>query len=137
MSAFEHALTVRFHEVDPAGIVFFGRIFGYAHDAYEAWIRTVGFPLEVPIAERGYALPLAHAEADFHSPIRGGTELRVFLEVLSIGTSSFTVRSRILGKEGMRHATVETTHVCIDPAGGRPRPIPDDFRAAIEPYRTG
>lgn len=136
MPAFEHSLAVRFHEVDPAGIVFFGRIFGYAHDAYEAWIREIGFPLEVPIAERGYALPLARAEADFHKPIGAGARLHVLLEVAAIGTASFTVRARILGADGEPRATVETTHVCVDPAQGRSRPIPEGLRAAIEPYRV-
>ncbi|MDP6943925.1 MAG: polyprenyl synthetase family protein [Myxococcota bacterium] len=34
--SFEHRLTVRFYEVDRAGIAFFGRVFEYCHAAYEA-----------------------------------------------------------------------------------------------------
>jgi 1,4-dihydroxy-2-naphthoyl-CoA hydrolase len=134
MATFSYTLPVRFHDVDSAGIVFFARIFQYAHDAYEAWLRSVGFPLDRPIHERDYGLPLVHAEADFQSPIHTGDEVRIELALTSIGTTSFKVSARLTGVDGVDFATVRTVHVCVDPRTRRPMPLPAAMRAAFAPY---
>jgi 1,4-dihydroxy-2-naphthoyl-CoA hydrolase len=134
MAAFTTTLPVRFHDVDPAGIVFFARIFQYAHDAYEMWLRAVGFPLDPPFHDRSYGLPLVHAEADFHAPIRPGQEVRVELILSSIGTTSYKVAAQLTRPDGTPLATVRTVHVCIDPGTGRPMPLPEAMRAAFAPY---
>jgi YbgC/YbaW family acyl-CoA thioester hydrolase len=134
VATFLHTIPVRFHDVDPAGIVFFARIFQYAHDAYEVWLRAIGFPLDPPIVERGYGLPLVHAEADFHSPIRLGQEVQVAISVAVVGTSSYTLSSNLSLANGTVLAVVRTVHVCMDPGTGRSRPLPDSFREAIQAY---
>jgi YbgC/YbaW family acyl-CoA thioester hydrolase len=134
MASFTCTLPVRFHDVDSAGIVFFARIFEYAHDAYEIWLRGIGYPLDPPFHERDYGLPLVHAEADFQAPIRLGQEVRVDLSLTSIGTSSFKVSSRLTGHDGVDLATVRTIHVCVDPKTGRPIPLPEAMRTAFVPY---
>lgn len=134
MATFEHTVPVRFHDVDPAGIVFFARIFQYAHDAYEVWLRKIGFPLDPPILARGYGLPLVHAEADFRHPIRLGEQVRVEIGVAALGTSSYTIQSRLSLPDGTHLATVKTVHACVDPAAGRSMPLPDALRAAVQPY---
>jgi 1,4-dihydroxy-2-naphthoyl-CoA hydrolase len=134
MASFSYTLPVRFHDVDAAGIVFFARIFQYAHDAYEVWLRSVGFPLDSPFLERDYGLPLVHAEADFHAPIRLGQEVHVDLTLASTGTSSFAVTSRLTASDGTPLATVRTVHVCVAPRTLRPIPLPDAMRSAFEGY---
>ncbi|MFB3908126.1 MAG: acyl-CoA thioesterase [Candidatus Eisenbacteria bacterium] len=138
MAEFLDHTRVRFHEADPAGIVFFARVFRYAHDAYEAWLRSIGLPLDLPIEDRGYALPLAHAEADFRAPMRVGDELALSLVPVAIGRTSYTIAVRIAlagseaPEEERLRATVRTVHVCIDPSTGRPRELPIPLRKALE-----
>jgi YbgC/YbaW family acyl-CoA thioester hydrolase len=134
MPAFEYTVPVRFHEVDSAGIVFFARIFEYHHDAYEAWIRSIGWPLDPSIWERGYGLPLVHAEADFSAPIRLGQEVRIHLRPTSVGTKSMTVRSELRSAGGELFAIVTTIHCCVDPNVEKPVPLPEDLRKAIAAY---
>ena len=131
MIAFSYSVPVRFHEVDSAGIVFFARIFQYAHHAYEAWMRAIGFPLEPPPPGQGYGLPLVHAEADYHAPIRLGEDVHIELGLVSVGTTSFTLRAELSSVTGTRFATVTTVHVCIDWATGLPCLLPDGFRRVL------
>ncbi len=126
-----HHFAVRFHQVDSAGIVFFANVFEYHHDAYEVWMRSHGFPLDPLADDRRYGLPLAHAEADYHAPIRLGTELVVRLRVANVGTSSFSMASWIGTADGDDLATVRTVHVCIDRDTYRPTPIPEPFRSLL------
>lgn len=134
MHPFVYRLPVRFHDVDSAGIVFFARIFQYAHDAYEAWLRTIGFSLDRPAAERGYGFPLVHAEADFHKPILPGQEVVIELAPVAVGESSYTIRSRLSLPEGEALATVTTVHACVDWASRRPRPIDPALREILSSY---
>ncbi len=134
MEPFAYTVPVRFHEVDSAGIVFFARIFQYHHDAYEAWVRAIGWPLDPTIWERGYGLPLVHAEADFSAPIRLGQEVRIRLRPTAVGTKSMTVRSELHGPDDARLAVVTTVHCCVDPKSKQPIPLPEGLRKAIEAY---
>lgn len=124
-------LPVRFQEVDSAGIVFFARVFEYHHDAYEAWMRSIGFPLDPTVKDRHHMLPLAHAEADYHAPILLGQEVEVRLRVAAVGTTSFTMASWIGTSAGEDLATVRTVHVCIDRGSKRPVHLPDPFRDVL------
>jgi YbgC/YbaW family acyl-CoA thioester hydrolase len=76
-SGFTYPQTVRFQDIDAAGIVFFSRIFEYCHDAYVAFLAHAGEPLPAVLLTRAWAAPLTHAEADFLRPLRYGDELRV------------------------------------------------------------
>jgi YbgC/YbaW family acyl-CoA thioester hydrolase len=131
MSHFVHHVPVRFQEVDSAGIVFFSRIFEYHHDAYEAWMRSLGFPIDPMIKDRHHMLPLAHAEADYHAPILLGQTVEVRIRVASVGTTSFAMVSWIGTPDGDDLATVRTVHVCIDRESRRPAPFPDAFRSVL------
>jgi YbgC/YbaW family acyl-CoA thioester hydrolase len=131
MSPFVHEVPVRFHDIDFAGVVFFARIFYYAHDANEAWLRSLGCHLEVPVAERGFALPFVHAEADYHEPIRGGQTIKVEVEPIAVGKTSYTLRSRLFAASGTCCATVTTVQVSADPVTRRPQPLPEQLRKAI------
>jgi 1,4-dihydroxy-2-naphthoyl-CoA hydrolase len=131
MDSFVYSVPIRFHEVDSAGIVFFARIFEYHHNAYEAWMRMIGYPLDPAAGERRYRLPLAHAEADYHSPIQLGEDLKIRLRVAVIGTSSFAMASWMGSSDGEDRATVKTVHVCIDRHTGRPCPLPEAFREVL------
>jgi YbgC/YbaW family acyl-CoA thioester hydrolase len=134
MPAFIHHQPVRFHEVDPAGIVFFARYFQYAHDAQEAWLKQIGYPLEIPIAERDAMLPLVHAEADYHAPLRTGQEMTIELRVVRLGEHSFTLRTKIGSAGGVTHAEIETVHVCVDPETEKSQPLPERLKSAIAAY---
>lgn len=132
MSSFIYQTSVRFHDVDFAGIVFFARIFFYAHDAYEAWLRSIGCYLEIPVAERGYALPFVHAEADYHEPLRAGQNVSIEVTPIAVGKSSYTLKARIRTEPDTCNATVTTVTVCADPQTRRSQPLPDELRKAIE-----
>ena len=131
MSPFIYEVPVRFHDIDFAGIVFFARIFYFAHDANEAWLCSLGCHLEVPVVKRGYALPFVHAEADYHEPIRGGQSIMVEVEPIAVGKTSYTLRSRLCAASGRCHATVTTVQVSADPVTRQPQPLPEGLRKAI------
>ncbi|MGE3855209.1 MAG: acyl-CoA thioesterase [Planctomycetota bacterium] len=136
---FEHVLTVRFSEVDCAGVVYFQRAFDYAHRAIEELLEAAGCDIASNFA-RGFGLPLVHAEAEYQRPMLLGERLTVSVSVERMGTSSLKLRYVISGGPDDIRATVRLVHVAVTvadnddaaagtaaaaataPAGGRARP---------------
>jgi 1,4-dihydroxy-2-naphthoyl-CoA hydrolase len=126
----EYRFRVRLHDIDAAGVMFYGHLFRYAHDAYEWLMGALGFPLEGLIHD-GCRLPLVHAEADYLLPLRHGEAIGVQLEMATLGESSFTLVYGFLDEAGILRARVRTVHVHLAPDGQRAAPLPEALRAVL------
>ncbi len=129
---FEYRFKVRLHDVDHAGAMFFARLFVHAHDAYESFMAHLGADLPGLVAD-GMLLPVAHAAADYLSPMRHGEEFVVELSVERLGCTSFTVGYAFSGNDGAG-ARATTVHVFVDPRERRPAPLPEGLRGHLLPY---
>ena len=129
--AFEHSLTVPFQDIDAAGIVFYAHLFRYAHEAYEHFMQQTGCSLHRLLTEGSYLLPLVHAEADYHRPLRHADRLTIELRLQKLGQSSFTLGYRVLGEDQTEHAGLETVHVALDRTTHQPMALPDSLREAL------
>ena len=128
--AFVHDQPVLFRHCDPAGIVFFPRLFEMVNDCTEAFFAQIGHPFEAIHPAR--AVPTAQIEARFAEPSRHGDRLTFRLEVTRIGGSSLGLAHEARAGEALRLAARSTlVHVGAD---GRPRPWPEDLRAAFAPH---
>lgn len=125
-TSYHHPFRVALHDIDAAGVMFFGHLFRHAHDAYEGFMADIGFPLDAVIGTHRWRLPLVHAEADYLMPIRHGEALRVLVTVAEIGESAFTMSYRFEDERGQARATARTVHVHLadSGAGGAPLPLP-------------
>ena len=130
---FEHSLRVPFQDIDAAGIVFYAHLFRYAHEAYEQFMQQIGCSLQEMLAQGSYLLPLVHAEADYHRPLRYADQLCLELRLKRLGRTSFTLGYRVLGEDQTTHASLETVHVALDRTTQRPLTLPDSLRKALSP----
>jgi 1,4-dihydroxy-2-naphthoyl-CoA hydrolase len=130
---FEHRFRVALHDTDAAGVLFFAHLFRHAHDAYEAWMASIGFPLNAMIRDGRLKLPLVHAEADYRRPIRHGDQVRVQLEVADVGERKFRLRYRFLTADTELVASAETVHAGINAAGrtGLPHDLVQALSAGV------
>jgi 1,4-dihydroxy-2-naphthoyl-CoA hydrolase len=131
---FAYAFSVRLHDTDAAGRLFFGHLFRHAHDAYEAFMAQVGLPLERLIREGEILLPLVHAEADYHRPLCQGDRVAVALAIEEIRTRSFAVGYRFETQDGTLAATAKTVHIQINRDGSPAAGLDDAVRDAMLPY---
>jgi len=127
--SFRTTIPVRFQDVDSAGVLFFGRIFDYCHHAYEDLIHSSGVDRAHYFAGADYLVPIAHAEADYRSPIKVGERVDIAIDVTRVGRASIRLRYRVTGPsaEDLR-AEVETVHAFVDRATMRPISIPEPLR---------
>lgn len=129
---FEHRFSVRLHDIDAAGVMFYGHLFRYAHDAYEGFMGALGLPLD-GLIRAGCRLPLVHAEADYLGPLRHGEEIWVEVGVEALGGTSFTLVYGFHDEAGAPRARARTVHVHLgqDRSQGGAAPLPEGLRAGL------
>jgi 4-hydroxybenzoyl-CoA thioesterase len=131
---FERPMRIRFSHCDPAGIVFFPQYMVMFNALLEDWFTEgMGLGYAALVAQRRIGTPTVSLQCDFTAISRMGDEVTLGLSVLRIGGASFHLsvgcRQGDQPRVRMTQALVITsldTH--------RPVPIPDDVRAAMQPY---
>ncbi|MEM7247377.1 MAG: thioesterase family protein [Acidobacteriota bacterium] len=138
--AHRYSQTVRFGEVDRAGIVYYPRLLHFSHVAMEDFFDVeVGQSYQHVIDDRRIGFPTVHLEADFSKPMAFGDRIVIEVTFVSVGRSSVVTRYRFLGAEGDdgdRRARIDVTTACVDMDRFRAREIPDDLRACFEKHPT-
>jgi len=129
--------TVRLHDTDAAGILFFANQFKMVHDMYEKFMIQNGFPFKDRFANGDYLLPIVHAESDYLAPLITGDTVEIELAVERVGNTSFTLRYHIYDLDGHLVGKAKTIHVTMDPKTKKKIPLPTPFRQMLEGYKEG
>ncbi len=131
---FDYHFTVHLHDIDAAGVMFYGHLFRHAHDAYEGFIGALGLPLD-GLIRAGCRLPLVHAEADYLKPMRHGAEIEVDVGVAALGGASFTLAYGFRDGAGTLCARARTVHVHLAKDGEGALALPEGLRAVLATAR--
>ena len=101
MEMTRHSVTVRLHHTDAAGVLFYSRLFELVQEAFETAMEAGGLPLGELLRDRGFRIPVVHAEADYTAPVRVGDVLEVRL-AFEAGTRSLRVKAEVVDAGGGR-----------------------------------
>lgn len=123
-----HRVTVRLHHTDAAGVLFYGRLFELAQEAFEEALAAGGLSLADLLRDGGFRLPVVHAEADYRSAVRVGDVLEV-RTAFEAGNRSLRVEADFVDAAGRQVATVRVVHAVVDQATGTAVELPDAVRA--------
>ena len=96
-----------------------GHLFRHAHEAYEAFMEHLGFPLQDLIGTGATAIPLpiTRARARYERPLRLGDRVLVELRVAEVRRRSFALDYRFLDEQGHACALARTVHCLAAPDG--------------------
>jgi len=88
-AAYRSLQTVRFGDIDQAGIVYYPRILHFCHVAMEDFFAEVlKLDYDAVLREKRFGLPAVHVEIDFLRPLHYGDRIEVAVEVEKIGRTS-------------------------------------------------
>lgn len=130
---FQTQVTIKFHEADPAGIMYFGRLPSLAHDCFEQFIVAAGYAWGEWFKTPKAIIPIRHLETDFLSPFRPGETYDVDVTVSRIGESSFQMHY-LFRKGDRKHGVVKMVHAHLDPKTFEKKALPEDIRTRLTPY---
>lgn len=128
---YTHQTTIRLHHTDAAGLLFFAEQFNLAHDAYESFMESIGFPFAPLLRASQYLLPIVHAEADFGAALSTGDKIAIQVTAERIGDTSFTLGYALLRNGSESVGSVKTVHVLIDKRTGQAITILPELRARL------
>ena len=130
---FSTRITVRFADVDAAGLVYYPVLFHYCHVAMEEFFAArCGVPYHRLMADRRVGFPVVNARAEFLAPLVYGDEVDVEVFVSHTGTSSATFEYRLRrASDGRLCATATLVQVSMDLDERRAVPISDKLREAF------
>ena len=121
---------IRFEDVDAAGIVFFARFLGFAHEAMEHFFGGLPSGYAFLILERRVGLPAVKVNMSFHAPAKYGDVLRIDTSTAHLGNRSATLRYRMFReRDGVFAAEVEHTVVTTNLETMTSCVMPEDVRA--------
>ena len=129
---FAHRFVVQLHHTDAYGILFFANQLAFCHDAFQAWLDSVGHPMAAERAKAEFVAVVVHAESDYRSPIRLGAKLTIEYRIAAVGTTSFTNVFRFVDPAGHEVGAARIIQVTIDPLTSAKMPIPAWLRALLQ-----
>ncbi|MGA7837041.1 MAG: acyl-CoA thioesterase [Ignavibacteriaceae bacterium] len=122
--------TINFYDCDPAGILFYARIYELTHAAYEGLIDSFNLG-EDYWANDDYVVPILHSEARYHKPITYGQTISVEVGVTKIKTSSFELQYKCKNENGDVCVDVKTVHVLIDKIDWKKKSLTDGIKTGL------
>ena len=130
--------SVRFGEIDHAGVMYYPALFDRIHRSFEDfWPEALGKSYSDVLDGDKLGFPLVHVDTSFRRPFRFGDLLRVEIAVLKIGARSVRFRFRLHGEEGGKpRAEAKLVLAVIDLNSFEARDLPDEYRSVLENYQV-
>jgi acyl-CoA thioesterase FadM len=135
--AFKLEFSVRFQDVDAAGIIFYPRALELSHDAYVAFLEHAGLPLH-EVLRGPWLAPVRHAEADYLKPLRFGDKVEVALVAAHLETmpnpTEVTLGFRIArASDGDVAILTQSIHTFVERKTFQRTGVPQELRTALAP----
>lgn len=121
---------INFFDCDPAGILFFGRVFELCHSAYEDLIASFNLK-EDYWANDEYVVPILNSEAHYHKPMKYGETISVEIKVSKLKTSSFELEYKCKNESGEECTIVRTVHVFVDKSTWKKHPMKAEIHSGL------
>jgi acyl-CoA thioesterase FadM len=132
-NAFREDRTIRFQDVDAAGIIFYPRLIEYCHDLLVAFFAASGCPLEKALKDKTWGSPIRHAEADYFRPLRFADRVEVALVKAHVEPSEVALGFRIARVSALDEpcTIVQSVHTFVNMETFRRSEVPLQLRAAF------
>ncbi|MCL8206711.1 MAG: acyl-CoA thioesterase [Actinomycetia bacterium] len=125
---------VMFGDTDASGIGHFAAQVRFLERAEFYFMDAIGIPPDHPVF-RTVRLPRAHLEVDYTAPVRFGDRLEMTVQVVRIGRTSYTLGIDVfVAPSAVQAMRTRLVIVAVDPATGRPTPLPDVLVERLSPY---
>jgi YbgC/YbaW family acyl-CoA thioester hydrolase len=132
-SSFAEQHSIRFQDVDAAGIIFYPRLFEHCHDVLVSFFAAHGSPLDQVLREGNWIAPIRHAEADYFRPLRFGDRVEVAIVRARLQATEVTLGFRLarLSEDAEVCAVAQSVHTFVDPRTFMRIPVPETLAAAL------
>lgn len=133
MKVFAVKRRINFYDCDPAGIIFYSRVFEFAHSAYEQLIQTIVNDENYWNNDK-YIVPIIRSESSYVKPMKYGDEITINIIVSELRSSSFELSYNIVNVQGELLCNVKTVHVFVNKNSWEKFAIPEHIKNELRKY---
>lgn len=109
LSGFRYPRTIRFHETDAAGVVYFANVLVLCHEAFEASLMASNIDVKQFFGKGPLATPVIHAEVDFRRPLFCGDEIVIVVRPKATTVDVFEVDYQLYAAAAMPAVSQDVT----------------------------
>lgn len=136
MATLKKTLTVRLHDTDSAGILFFANQLVYAHDLYEELLQHIDLPMASILRDEPFILPIVYTESQYSRPLRFGDEISVSVRIGGIGRTSFVLEYELLDRDRRLVGNAKTVHVAVSKETQQKMTLPNKLLRALQEFQS-
>ncbi len=130
---FEIKKKIDFFDCDPAGILFYGRVYELCHSAYEGLISS--FKLKEDYWNNSeYVVPIINSEAHYHKPMKYGETISVGIKVTKLKNSSFELEYECKNESREECTVVRTVHVFVNKLTWKKQPMKPEIHSGLSKH---
>lgn len=133
MKTFSIKRRVNFYDCDPAGIIFFSRVFDFAHSAYEQLIQSIKKDEDYWNNDK-YVVPIIKSDSTYLKPIKYGDDITINISINELRSSSFELSYEMISAESELLCSVKTVHIFVDKKSWKKIEIPENIKNEFENY---
>lgn len=133
MKTFTIKRRINFYDCDPAGIIFYSRVFEFAHSAYEQIIQSIEKDEDYWNNDK-YVVPIIKSESTYVKPMKYGNEIIINVNVSELRSSSFELSYNIVNTDEELLCSVKTVHVFVNKKKWEKMDIPEKLKRGLAIY---
>ncbi len=124
---------INFYDCDPAGIIFYSRVFEFAHSAYEQLIQSIEKEEDYWNNDK-YVVPIIKSESTYVKPMKYGDEVIINVNVSELRSSSFELSYNIINTDEELLCSAKTVHVFVNKKKWEKMDIPEKLKRGLAIY---
>jgi len=125
---------INFYDCDPAGILFYAKLFEINHSIYEELIDSFKLKTNYWIND-DFVVPIIKTDGAYFKPLKAGDLISINLTVTFKKENSFELTYEWLNKTGELSAKARTVHVFVDKKKWTKIPIQADIVKGLESHQ--
>jgi 1,4-dihydroxy-2-naphthoyl-CoA hydrolase len=125
---------INFYDCDPAGILFYARLFEINHSVYEEMINSFKLKESYWFNDK-FVVPIIKTDGAYFKPLKGGETISINLSVTLLKENSFELTYEWTDEAGDLAAKARTVHVFVDKKRWKKIPIYEDIIKGLESHQ--
>ena len=125
---------INFYDCDPAGILFYTKLFEISHSVYEEMINSFNLKKNYWNNDE-FVVPIIKTDGAYFKPLRAGETVSINLTVTLRKENSFELTYEWINKSGELAAKARTVHVFVDKNRWVKIPIYADIEKGLESHQ--
>ena len=126
--------TINFYDCDPAGILFYAKLFEINHSVYEELIASFDLTDKYWTSD-SFVVPIIKTDGEYIKPLRAGEEIHINLSVTILKENSFELTYEWFNKDGEMVAKSRTVHLCLDKKSWSKINIPEEVKIGLQSHQ--